>query len=160
MFYYQYLIMLVLLYLCCKAPNKGAFILLMGYIFHEAVNLYGFSEDKYIYYYSVSMTINLIIGYLLQKHSLSAAICSYGLVFVNIYGALLWYAYLPHDAYDSIFAVILFIQLIVIIPIGVLNGFTIHRTTNKRNVDGPTRFDGGEKVARMYKNTAKKEATQ
>lgn len=119
MFTYQVVIMVVLCFLCLdKASFWGAFTVLMAFC------LYGLlvipSPD--MYYYSLSSLLNFIVGIVLQRNYRVAAICSFSLPVVNVFGFWLYEAGYDSVIYDNICAIILLIQLSSLLPKGLLNG--------------------------------------
>lgn len=151
---YQYFIMLVLILFHYKASN-GAFVVFCGYISFAIITYIDISATNYSYYYVCTSLSCLIVGYVLQKKNVVAAIFSYSLVFVGIYGFWLWYSYLEPSSYDIICAVILFAQLICVTPRGMTNGIgkRIHRYAHSS--DG---FDSLQSCDKMYKNNTTKKA--
>ena len=145
---HKYIIMLVLFMYFYKASSKGAFIILCGYFVYSLLVIYDIPAESYIYYYSCASLINLVVGYFLHKVNKLAALCSYSLVFINIYGAYIWYQYLPHDNYDNISLVVLLVQLITITPRGLINGL---RRDSKYTVAKPHGFDSFQSRVTMYK---------
>lgn len=154
----RYIIVLVLFMYWYKASSKGAFILLCGYFVYSLLVFIDIPADSYNYYYSCASFINLVVGYILQKHNKCAAVCSYALVFINIYGSYLWYQYLPPDNYDNISLVVLLIQLITITPRGLLNGLRRDKVHREHALAKPTSFDSFQSHVTMYKIQAEKKA--
>jgi len=109
---------LITLLLTNEASKSDAFVLFVAYSIYQ---LYIVDLDA-IYYYSCASLLNLCVGLVLHHQNNSAAICSYSLIFVNMLGFFLWYQYLHPLVYDNISLVILIIQLIAIMPKGLLNG--------------------------------------
>ena len=147
----RYIIVLVLFMYWYKASSKGAFILMCGYFVYSLLVIYDIPAESYIYYYSCAALINLVVGYLLQRTNKLAAMCSYALVFINIYGSYLWYQYLPPDNYDNISLVVLLIQLITITPRGLINGLKRNRFYSKYFVVESHGFDSLQSRVTMYK---------
>lgn len=113
MYYYQYLIILVLIVLLfVRASRYGALILLIDQLSY----LLFISDISAEAYYSLSATINILAGFALHKKYKLSAICSYCLVFINIYGYGLWYLYYPPLSYDVVTSLVVVIQLIGILP--------------------------------------------
>ena len=147
MYIYQYIIIAILIFvLLSKASNVGAFILLVEqYIYSLVVfDLHAF------YYYSSCAAINFITGMLLSNKYLKSALCSYALVFVNIYGYFAWYNYLSPTSYDMLSAVIVVIQITGIFPDDLLN--RICRAFNEFSLAIRTSFDNYKTCVKMYKN--------
>ena len=116
---YQMVIMILLCFLCFnKASFWGAFTLYVAYCIYAPFIV----PMSSIYYYSCAASLNLIVGVILQRHYLVAAMCAYALVFTNVVGFLLWVKFYPHALYDNISAIILIIQISSLLPKGLLNG--------------------------------------
>jgi hypothetical protein len=130
--------MLVLFMYWVGASSKGAFFLLCGYFVYSWLMLLNIHAEHYSYYYVCASFINLVVGYFLQKVNIPAAICSYSLVFINIHGFYLWYAYLPPADYDNICAIILLTQLALLTPKGLFSGY---RDNSEYTADKPRGFD-------------------
>jgi len=119
MFSYQVGIMIALCLLCMnKVSFWGAFILLISYCFYYLL-VVPLPDD---YYYSCSALTVFLVGLVLQKYYVVAAICSYVLVPVNAVGFLLYDNNYEPTLYDNVCLVILIIQLISLLPKGLLNG--------------------------------------
>jgi len=113
-----FLFSVITLLLFNGASRSGAFILFVAYCFYEK-NIVDLSAT---YYYSGSSLLNLIVGLTLFHERKAAAICSYFLVILNVFGYLLWYGYYPPAIYDNIALIILSMQLVFILPKGMVNG--------------------------------------
>ena len=151
MYLYQYIIPFVLIGLLLVKPSRlGAFILLADqYVYYTLV-----LDVPFFYYYSICALINLITGAILQDKYFKSAMCSYLLVFVNIYGYLIWYNYIPPISYDMLSAVVVIAQLIGIFPDELYNG--IHRAFKQFRLVRRTCFDNYQACVKMYKNTTTK----
>jgi len=149
---YQYLIMLVLIFYHYKA-SKGAFVIFLGYVFFGLIVYIDIPAEDYSYYYVCTSFACLVVGYFLQRVNVFAAICSYSLVFVNVYGFFLWYNYLEHVSYDNICMFILLLQLLLVTPRSFLDGlrYYIQHYAPSSNV-----FDSLESCDKIYKNQTTK----
>ena len=109
---------IICLLLFNKASRSDAFILIIAYLVYQSfiVDLSAAS------YYSTTASLNLITGLVIHSRNKCAAICSYSLVLVNVFGYFLWFAYLEPNVYNDISLKILILQVITIIPKGLLNG--------------------------------------
>lgn len=137
MYSYQIAIMMALCLLCFnKASFWGAFTLYVAYCIYSPIIV----PMSAIYYYSCAAFLNLIVGIILHIKYKSTAICSYGLVFVNLFGFWLWHASFDPFLYDMMSALILVIQLISLIPKRLLNGFKF-RSYSKRPMVKPDIFN-------------------
>lgn len=113
-----FLFLIITLLLFNGASRSGAFILFVAYCFYEK-NIVSLDA---VYYYSCSSLLNLIVGLTLYPERSVAAICSYSLVIINVFGYLLWYTGCDPDIYDNIALLILTTQLVFILPKGMING--------------------------------------
>ncbi len=72
--------------------------------------------------HSLSSLLNFIVGIILQRDYKAAAICSFSLPVVNIFGYWLYEKGYDPVIYDNICAAILIIQISSLLPKGLLNG--------------------------------------
>ena len=141
MYLYQYVTLFILIGLLPIKADQYSYSLMV-------LDLHPF------YYYSICSLINLITGALLQDKYFKSAMCSYLLVFVNIYGYLIWYNYIPPISYDMLSAVVVIAQLIGIFPDELYDG--IHRALKQFRMARRTCFDNYQACVKMYKNTTTK----
>lgn len=132
-----------------RASELGAIVLFTAYSFYA---LFVIDLDA-VYYYSVTALINLCSGLALHANNKYTAICSYFLVVINLLGFWLWYQYLPPALYDNICLAILFIQVITIIPKGLLNGL---RDYCKHTLANITIFNRNKARVTIHKSKAQK----
>jgi len=117
--YSQWIIFFIIfLLLFNKASRVDAFILITAYIIYQSFVV----DLSAVYYYSIAASLNLIVGLVIHSRNKYAAMCSYSLIFVNVFGYFLWYQYYDPDIYDNISLSILALQIITILPKGLLNG--------------------------------------
>jgi len=116
---YQWIMFFIIfLLLFNKASFFDALILLTAYLFYEF-----FIVDLHANrYYLLSSMLNLIVGLSFYSRNKYAAICAYALVCCNMLGYLMWWQYYSPYLYDNIFLLILALQIIFILPKGLLNG--------------------------------------
>lgn len=154
MYTYQFLVLLVVFALVIKAPNKGAFYLLIRLLLSFYIVYVDIPAEQYSYYYLVCGTLDLLTGIALQKKYNNPAICSYLLVLANVYGYGTWYAYISPVSYDIICSILIILQLIGILPRAIHDG--IRRVLDEFSVAKSTFFNSYKTYAKMYKNTSTK----
>ena len=100
MYDYQIVIMIILCFLCFnKASFWGAFTLYSAYSVYSVFIL----PLPGIYYYSCTATAVFVVGLILQKHFFVAAICSYVLVLLNVFGYWLYENNYDPTLYDNMY---------------------------------------------------------
>lgn len=154
---YKLLFVTILIFYTIKASDKGAFYLLLAYLAYYVLLYIDIPASQYMHYYSLSAMLSLLCGMALQRCNIKAALCSYIMVFVNIFGAALWYNYREPCLYDTISALVLALQMILITPKGVINGLRIywqHITAKLAS------FDDVQSRVTMHKNQTKKKSNQ
>lgn len=139
-------IAILLLY---KASNNDAFILFVGYCFYFLT--IGMFEGGY--YYTGSALINMIIGLSLHFINRKAAMCSYILVPVNMFGFLIWYSYSPPDIYNYIAISVLIAQILFVLPRGIQDGL---RRCYKHIMAKHPVFNSNQARVTMHKTEAHK----
>ncbi len=123
--------------LSVKASRSGAFTMLIASMVY-----YPFIADlPAIYYYSCAATLNLFVGLILHRKYKYAALCGYALVFVNLYGFFIWYQYISPVSYDIISGVVLIMQLLFLLPSGVIDCVRGYTGFNKYSLAKSDDFD-------------------
>lgn len=123
MYIYQYVVIFLLLTLCLNSKSRrGAITIITAYFFIFILLSLKIEASIYIYYYSISAFLCLFCALYLQSFNELAAICLHFLVLLNAYGAYQWVNYLPHTSYDFIFAIIMNLLIVTLIPKGLIDG--------------------------------------
>lgn len=103
-----------------KAKALG--IYLLYYFSYSLMRVFDIPPESYYIYYTETAVLSLFAAIALYNINNHAAICSCLLVFVNVFGAVLWWNYLPHISYDIISCLLLITQLVIIVkPQGAVN---------------------------------------
>lgn len=154
MYFYQFIVLAVLLALCLiKEKRNAAFIVLIAntIYFLFIIDLHAY------YYYSICAALNLSVGVSLQNLQYRRlAIFSYLLVLAQIYGFGSWYNYYPPVSYDIICSILTIMQLIGIFPSGTFD--RVRRIFIKSSLVKSTGFNRSQAYVKMPKNTSAKEA--
>jgi len=152
-YFYQFIVLAVLLALCLsKEKRSAAFVVLIAntIYFLFIIDLHAY------YYYSCSAFLNLLVGMSLQRiHYKRLAVFSYLLVLSQIYGFGSWYNYYPPTTYDIICSILTIMQLIGIFPSGTFD--RVRRIFIKSSLVKSTGFNRNQAYAKMPKNTPAKE---
>lgn len=112
------MVFVIFLLLFNKRSSSAATILIITYLLYEVfvVDLAG------VYYYSATATLNFVAGCVLCTVNKRAAICSYGLVICNLIGYIMWFTYYEPNLYNSMSLSVLTVQILTILPKGLING--------------------------------------
>ena len=135
--YQTIIIVLLICLLFVKASRYGAFILITTYFIYYLL----ISDLSAIYYYSCTATLNLFVGLILHRKYKYAALCGYALVFVDLYGFFIWHQYIGSVSYDIISGVVLIMQLLFLLPNGVVDCVRGYTGFNKYSLAKSDDFD-------------------
>ena len=109
-------------------------------------------------YYSLTATLNIVVGIFLQYKYKIAAICAFVLVPVNVLGFYLWVNYYPPDLYNVISVIIIVIQLIAISMRLITHGSS--RDNNQHPLALVHGFNSNKACDTMYKTASVEEYTK
>lgn len=110
------------------------------------------------YYYAASAGIELSIGYILNNKYRLVAYINYTLIFVNIYGLLLFKMKVSPISYDIIYALLSVTQFLILIIRANLNG--IYRLPEQCWLVRLLYFDSRQTRVIMCKSKTTKEANR
>ena len=117
------MVLVIFLLLLSKILTKGssvaASILIITYLLYELL-VVDLSKPNY---YSATAALNFIAGCVMYSVSVRVAICSYSLVACNSIGYILWVTYSSPSLYNSMSFSILTVQILMLLPKGLINGF-------------------------------------
>ncbi len=135
--YQVFIVFSLIALMATKASRYGALVVLV-----ELSIYYSFTAGlPAIYYYSCTATLNLLVGLILHRKYKYAAVCGYALVFVNLYGFFIWHQYISPVSYDIISGVVLIMQLLFLLPSGVVDCVRGYTGFNKYSLAKPDDFD-------------------
>ena len=137
MYFYQYILLAgfscLLFY---KETRFASLIFLLCWVVYLTL----FIDANISYKYIACATIELIIGYLLNKKFRLVSYINYILIFVNIFGLMLYKSKLDPMPYDLIYAILSVTQLLLLILRVNLNG--LHRLRPEHLMVRIANFDG------------------
>ena len=132
----------------------ASIVFLTGWSVYMAVTLGADTS----YYYAASAAIELSIGYILNDKYRLVAYINYTLIFVNIYGLLLFKMKVSPISYDIIYALLSVTQFLILIIRANLNG--IYRLPEQCWLVRLLYFDSRQARAIMCKSKTTKEANR
>jgi len=151
MYFYQYALLAG--FTCLLFSRKTRFaasVFLLGWIIYLSV-IFDFSGSTY---YAASATIEMCIGYALNKRFRLVSLLNYCLMSLNIYGFMVHMDDAGRDIYIYLYAIISITQFLFLLARALPNG--INRLPAKHPVVRAVNFDSRKAHDIMYKNTPKK----
>jgi len=127
-----------------RASTLDALVLFVAYLFYQFIVIPLPAMD----YYTSSSLLNLVVAYMLQSRNKPAAACSYAMILCNtvwfsffgsyFLGLTWWSCYYDQTIYNKVAFLLLTLQLVAILPRGVLNGIrdTVKRIISDSHVIG------------------------
>ena len=137
-----------------KSTRFPASVFLAGWIVYVLSTI----NASTAFYYVSAGSIEVAIGYTLNRRYRIVALLGYSLIIVNIYGLLLYKNGIGPITYDVAYAVISVTQFLLllarVIPDGISRRYTKHFVVRAINFDSRGAYD------RMYKNNKAKGENQ
>jgi hypothetical protein len=151
MYFYQYIL---LAGFTCLLFNKETRFASVVFLLSWVVYLLLFIDATVSYKYIACATLELSIAYLLNNRFRLVSYIGYFLIFVNIFGLMLYKNKLDPMPYDFIYAILSVTQLILLILRVNLNG--LHRLHPEHIMVRIANFDGGQSSVTMHKTQTNK----
>ncbi len=147
MFLYQYaLIAGFILLLFNDKTRLAAAIFVVSWAFYVLVVI----ESSATTYYAQAATIELLIGYALNKRFRLVSWLSYLLVALNLYGLLVHFEHVGRDIYVYACAIVSVVRFLLLLARAIPNG--ICRLHGKCFMVRCLNYDRGESYGKMYTN--------
>ena len=151
MYFYQYILLAGFVCLLFNKETRfPASVFLCGWVIYTLSTL----SVSTAFYYISAATIEAAIAYSLNKRHRAVAYLGYLLIFVNIYGLMLYRNKIGPLSYDVIYAIISVTQFLFLLVRAIPNG--LNRLPAKHFVVRAVNFDSRGAYGRMYKNTQAK----
>lgn len=151
MYAYQYLILAAFCGLYFNGRTKlAAELFLFGWAFYFVFTI----ELSATLYYSLTATIEAVIGFMLNKRYRLISYLNYSLILVNLFGLVLYKNGFQATSYDIIYAIISIAQVLLLIIRAL--GYGRDRIYFKCFMDNLVNFDSRKTRGTMYKYQATK----